>query len=136
MLPEPRLKLDEAELLLKPPPLPKELLLLELGECVDRLLEMRSPPPLGLLVFDGRLVVDGLLLVDGLLVEGLVLGRLADERSPPGRFADERSPPGRLLGCVDGLSRSPPARLLFPPPRSLPPNFSDVFRFEYGAGPR
>jgi hypothetical protein len=141
MLLEPRLKLDEAELLLKPPPLPKELLLLELGEWVDRLLEMRSPPPLGLLVFDGRLVVDGLLLVDGRLV---FEGRFADERSPPGRLADERSPPGRLLGWFDGRFRSPPGplrsppgpRLLLGPPRSLPPNFSDVLRFEYGAGPR
>src|SRR4051794_3514092 len=103
MLPEPRLKLDEAELRLNPPPLPKELLLLELGECVDRLLEMRSPPL-------------GLLLVDGRLVDGLVLGRLADERSPPGRFADDRSPPGRLLGSVEGLFRSPPGRLLRSPP--------------------
>src|SRR3954465_11179002 len=129
MLPEPRLKLDEAELLLKPPLLPNELLLRELGECVDRLLEMRSPPPLGLLVFQRR-----------------VVGRLADERSPPGRLACERSPPGRLLGWFDGLFRSPPGRLvlrsppgprlLFGPPRSLPPNLSDVFRFEYGAGPR
>src|SRR5215212_9880648 len=114
MLPEPRLKLDEAELLLKPPPLPKELLLLELGECVDRLLEMRSPPPLGLLVFDGRFVFAGRLVFDG---------RLADERSPLGRLADERSPPGRLLlGSVDALFRSPPGRLLFrspPGPRLL-----------------
>jgi hypothetical protein len=138
MLREPRLKLDEAELLLKPPPLLKALLLRGLGERdTDRLFETRSAPPLGLLV-EGRFDVDGRLLVDG---------RFADERSPPGRFdADDRSPPGRLLlGSVDGLFRSPPGRLfrsppgprlLFGPPRSFPPNFSDVFRFEYGAGPR
>jgi hypothetical protein len=48
MLWEPRLKLEDAELLLNPPPLLKALLLLELGEWDDRLLEMRSPPPLGL----------------------------------------------------------------------------------------
>ena len=44
MLPEPRLKLDDAELRLKPPPLLKALLLRGLGECGDRLLETRSPP--------------------------------------------------------------------------------------------
>ena len=133
MLPDPRLKLDDAELLLKPPPLLKELLLRGLGEWdTDRLFETRSAPPLGRLLVDGRLFVDG---------------RFADERSPPGLlFADERSPPGRLLlGNVEVLLRSPPGRLfrsppgprlLLGPPRSLPPNFSDVFRFEYGAGPR
>ena len=135
MLPEPRLKLEEAELLLKPPPLLNPPPLLELGECVDRLLETRSPP-LGLLLVDGRLVVDGRLLVEGRLFEGLVLGRFAFDRSPPGRL---------LLGSVDGLFRSapgprllrsPPGPRLLPPPRSLPPNFSEVLRFEYGAGPR
>ena len=48
MLREPRLWLDMAELLLCPPPLPKALLLLGLGERdTCRLEEMRSPPPLG-----------------------------------------------------------------------------------------
>ena len=47
MLPAPRLWLAMAELLL-PPPLPKALLLLGLGERdTCRLEEMRSPPPLG-----------------------------------------------------------------------------------------
>ena len=97
MLLEPRLKLDEAELLLKPPPLLKALLFRGLADT-DRLLEMRSPP-LGLLVVDGLLMVDGRLVVDGrLLMDGLVVGRLADERSPPGRLACDRSPPGRLAG--------------------------------------
>ena len=46
MLLAPRLWLAMAELLL-PPPLPKALLLLGLGECDTCRLEMRSPPPLG-----------------------------------------------------------------------------------------
>src|SRR5438045_6488109 len=52
MLWEPRLKLEEAELLLKPPPLLKALLLRGLGECDCRLFETRSPP----LGPDGRVV--------------------------------------------------------------------------------
>jgi hypothetical protein len=128
MLPEPRLKLEEAELLLNPPPLLKALLLRELGEReTERLLETRSPPPLGLV--DGLLALDGRFAFEGLF-DGLVEGLLAEERSPPGRLACDRSPPGRLLGCCDGRLRSPPGRLLFGPPRSVPPNFSAVFRFE------
>ena len=46
MLPAPRLWLAMAELLL-PPPLPKALLLLGLGERDTSRLPMRSPPPLG-----------------------------------------------------------------------------------------
>lgn len=130
MLLEPRLKLDEAELLLNPPLLLKALLLRELGERdTDLLLETRSAPLGPVRVFDGRVV--------GLFVdERLLVGRLADERSAPGRLADERSLPGRLFGNVEGLLRSPADRLLFGPRRSLPPYFSAVFRFEYGAPPR
>src|SRR5205085_3388005 len=104
MLWEPRLKLEDAELLLNPPPRLKALLLRGLGEReTERLLETRSPPPLGLV--EGRFAEDR-----------SPPGRFADERSPPGRFAEVRSPPGRFvdersppgpLAC----DRSPPGRL-------------------------
>jgi hypothetical protein len=111
MLLEPRLKLEEAELLLKPPPLLNVLLLRGLDD-IDRLLETRSPPPLGLLVVDGR------------LFDGWVLGRLADVRSPPGRFIEERSPPGPFA-----CDRSPSGRLAGWV-RAVPPYFCAVDRFE------
>jgi hypothetical protein len=140
MLLEPRLKLDEAELLLNPPLLLKALLLLELGERdTDLLLETRSALLGPVRVVDGRVVglfAEERSLLGRLADERSAAERLLDERSALGRFADERSVPGRLLGCVDGLLRSPADRLLFGPRRSFPPNLSAVFRFEYGAAPR
>src|ERR1043166_4448576 len=133
MLCDPRLKLDEAELRLTPPPLLNALLLRELGERdTCRLPETRSPP-LGLV--DGR-------VVGRFAEERSPPGRLADVRSPPGRLADVRSPPGRLVEArsppgrlVD--ARSPPGRLVdgrvdgrLVSPRTLPPYLFAVALFE------